>query len=147
MRVILKKEVPGLGDAGQIVKVAAGHGRNYLIPNGLAISASEGSVSQLDHQQKIAEAIRRKQLSIAQALAEKLEGTALSFRRETAEDERLFGSVTKRDIAEALANEGLEIDRRTIELAEPIKSIGLFTVPIRIQREVTAKVRVYVIRG
>jgi large subunit ribosomal protein L9 len=147
MRVILKSEVPNLGDAGDIVKVAPGYGRNYLLPRGLAIPASEGSLKELEHQKRVAEAIRRKQLAGAKEAAARLENSAVSIRREAGEDDKLFGSVTNRDIADALAAEGVEIDRRSIKLEEPIKNIGLFTVPIRLHREVTASVRVYVIRA
>jgi large subunit ribosomal protein L9 len=147
MRVILRKEVVNLGDAGDLVKVKPGYGRNYLIPRGLAIPATEGSVRQVDHQKKVADAIRRKNLSGANELKEKLEGTAISIRRETGEDDRLFGAVTNRDVADALQAEGVEVDRRSIQLDEPIKSIGLFTVPVRLHRDVTANVRVYVIRA
>jgi large subunit ribosomal protein L9 len=147
MRVILKSEVPHLGDAGDIVKVAAGYGRNFLLPRGLAIPASEGSVRELEHQQRIAAAIKRKQLAGAQELAAKLENSAVSIRREAGDDDRLFGSVTNRDVAEALAAEGIEVDRRAIVIDEPIRAIGLFTLPIRLHREVSASVRVYVIRA
>lgn len=147
MRVILKSEVPHLGDAGDIVKVAAGYGRNYLLPRGLAIPASEGSVRQVEHDKRVAEAIRRKQRAGADELASKLENMAVSIRREAGDDDRLFGSVTNRDIAEALAAEGIEVDRRAIQLEEPIKRICLVTVPIRLHRDVTASVRVYVIRA
>jgi large subunit ribosomal protein L9 len=147
MQVILRKEVANLGDAGDIVKVKAGYGRNYLIPRGFAIPATEGSVRQLEHHRRVADAIRRKNLSSAKELKEKLEGTAVSIRRETGEDDRLFGAVTNRDVAEALAAEGIEVDRRQIGLDDPIKSIGLFTVPVRLHRDVTANVRVYVIRA
>lgn len=147
MRVILKDEVPNLGDAGDIVKVAPGYGRNFLLPRGLAIPASEGSVRELEHQKRVADAIRRKQLAGSKELAARLENSAVSIRREAGDDDRLFGSVTNRDVADALAAEGIEVDRRSIQLGEPIKSIGLFTVPIRLHREVTASVRVYVIRA
>ncbi len=147
MRVILKQEVAHLGDAGDIVKVSPGYGRNFLIPRGLAIPASEGSVVVHQHQERVADAIRRKKLDVAKELAERLEGTPVSIRRETGDDDKLFGSVTNRDIAAALAEEGVEIDRRSIQLDEPLKAIGLFTVPIRLHRDVTAKVRVYVIRA
>ncbi len=129
------------------MRVKPGYGRNFLIPRGLAIPASEGSVRQLEHQKRVADAIRRKRLKSATDLAEKLEATAVSIRRETGEDDKLFGSVTNRDIAQALAGEGLEIDRRSIQLDEPIRAIGLFTVPVRLHSEVTANVRVYVIRA
>jgi large subunit ribosomal protein L9 len=147
MRLILKNEVHNLGDAGDIVDVKPGYGRNFLLPRGLAIPATEGSVRQLDHHKKVADAIRRKNLSSSQQLKERLESTAVSIRRETGENDKLFGSVTNRDIAEALAAEGIEIDRRAIHLEEPIHSIGLFTIPVRLHREVTASVRVYVIRA
>ena len=147
MQVILKEEVEHLGDPGDIVNVSPGYGRNFLIPRGLAIPATAGSVKEAEHNQKVAEAIRRKQLSGAKGLAEKLESVAISIRRETGDDEKLFGSVTNRDIVEALAAEGIEVDRRQIQLEEPIKSIGLFNVPVRLHSDVTASVRVYVIRA
>ena len=147
MRVILKQEVPNLGDAGDIVKVTGGFGRNYLLPRGLAVLASEGTVAQAEHAARMAQAIRRKQLAGSAALAEKLQETAITLRREAGDDDKLFGSVTNRDIAEALAAEGIELDRRLIEVKEPIRSIGLFTVPVRLHRELEASVRVYVIRS
>jgi len=147
MRVILKKEVHNLGDAGAIVKVAPGYGRNYLIPRGFAILASEGSVNEHQHQQRMAEAIRRKELGSSRELAQKIEGTAITIRREAGEDDKLFGSVTNRDIVEALAAEGVEVDRRAIQLEDHIRSIGLFTVPVRLHRDVSANLRVYVIRA
>lgn len=147
MRVILKQEVPNLGEAGDIVSVKPGFGRNYLIPRGLAIAASEGSVRQVEHQNSVANAIRRKQLSAAQTLAAKIEDIAVTIRRQAGEDDKLFGSVTKRDIVEALAAEGVELDRRTLRLEDNIKSIGLFTVPVRIHKEVTGQIKVYVMRS
>lgn len=147
MRVILKSEVANLGDAGDIVNVKPGYGRNFLIPRGLAIPATEGSIHQVEHQKRVADAIRRKNLALAKELQGRLEGTAISIRRETGEDDRLFGAVTNRDVADALASEGIDVDRRAIQLDEPIKNIGLFTVPVRLHRDVTASVRVYVIRA
>ena len=147
MRVILKNEVHNLGDAGDIVKVAAGYGRNFLLPRGLAIPASERNANQAEHEKKIADAIKRKQTATAKALSGKLENLAVSIRRETGGDDKLFGSVTNRDIADALAEEGIVVDKRAITLAEPIKTIGLFTVTVRLHREATANLRVYVIRA
>jgi large subunit ribosomal protein L9 len=146
MRVILKQGVSHLGEAGEIVKVSSGYGRNYLIPRGLAIAASEGSVRQAEHQQRVAGSIRRKQLNEAQELAAKLENVSVSIRRAAGEDDKLFGSVTNRDIKEALDAEGVEIDRRLIKLDENIRAIGLYNVPVRLHKEVSADVRVYVIR-
>lgn len=147
MRLILKKEVSHLGEAGDIVNVASGYGRNYLLPRGLAVPASAGSVKELEHQQRIADAIRRKEHSKAEALAASLENCAVSIRRKAGDDDRLFGSVTNRDIAEALAAEGIEIDRKLIHVEEPLKAIGLYRVQIQLPRGVKATVRVYVIRA
>lgn len=147
MQVILKQEVHNLGDAGEIVKVAAGYGRNFLIPRGFAIPASTGSVAQLDHDKRVADAIRRKQLVGSKELAIKLDATAITIRREAGADDKLFGSVTNRDIAEALAAEGIVVDRKQIDMPDHIRSIGLFTVGVRLHRTVTANVRVYVIRA
>lgn len=147
MRVILKNEVHNLGDAGDIVKVANGYGRNFLLPRGLAIPASERNANQAEHEKKIADAIKRKQTANAKAMGAKLENLAISIRRETGSDDKLFGSVTNRDIADALAEEGIVVDKRAISLEEPIKTIGLFTVAVRLHREATANLRVYVIRA
>jgi large subunit ribosomal protein L9 len=147
MRVILKKEVAHLGEAGAIVNVAPGYGRNYLIPKGLAIPASDNSMRQLEHIQRIADAIRRKEEQAAKELASKLEMTAVSIRCKAGDDERLFGSVTKRDIAEALEAEGVVLDRRLIQMDGPIKTIGLHQLPVRLHRDVEAKIRVFVLRA
>lgn len=147
MRVILKQEVPNLGDAGDIVNVKAGYGRNYLIPRGLAMPANEGSLKQLEHQQRLADAIRKKQLDSANAVSEQLAKTSVTIRREAGEDDRLFGSVTNRDIVEALAAEGVQVDRKAVQLEDHIRSLGLFQVPVRLHREVTATVKVYVMKA
>lgn len=147
MQVILKQEVHNLGDAGEIVKVAGGYARNFLIPRGYAIAASTGSVAQLEHDKRVADAIRRKQLAGAKELGLKLDATAITIRREAGEDDKLFGSVTNRDIAEALAAEGVVVDRKQIDMPDHIRAIGLFTVGVRLHRTVTANVRVYVIRA
>lgn len=147
MLVILKKEVQNLGDAGDIVRVKAGFGRNYLIPRGLAIPANESNVSELDHQKRVAEAIRRKDLSSAKELARKIGETPITIRREAGADDKLFGSVTNRDVAEALAERGIEIDKRSVQLDDAIRAIGLFPVTIRLTRDVSAELRVFVMRA
>ena len=147
MRVILKKEVPNLGDAGDIVKVKPGYGRNYLIPRGLAIPANEGNTKQLEHQQRLADAIKKKQLEAATGMAQTLANTSITIRREAGEDDKLFGSVTNRDIVEALAEEGVELDRKAVQLEDHIRSLGLFQVPVRLHREVEATVKVYVMKA
>ncbi|MCB9662538.1 MAG: 50S ribosomal protein L9 [Alphaproteobacteria bacterium] len=147
MLVILKKEVQNLGDAGDIVRVKPGYGRNYLIPNGLAIPANESNVAELSHQKQMADAIRRKELSAAQELSKAIAETAITIRREAGEDDKLFGSVTNRDVVDALAEREISVDRRAVLLDEPIRAIGLFPVKIRLHREVTAELRVFVMRA
>jgi large subunit ribosomal protein L9 len=147
MKVILNNEVPNLGDAGDVVKVAPGFARNYLLPRGLATVANEGSLAVLEHQKRVAEAKRRKALADARALASKVEATPVTIRRETGEDDRLFGSVSNRDIADALGQEGIAVDRKHILLEEPLRNIGIFTVPVRLHKDVTANVKVFVIKG
>lgn len=147
MRVILKKEVPNLGDAGDIVTVKAGYGRNYLIPRGLAIPANDSGVKQLEHQQRLAAAIRKKELDAANAVSAQLANVSITIRREAGEDDKLFGSVTNRDIVEALAAEGVVIDRKAIQLEDHIRSLGLFQVPVRLHREVEAMVKVFVMKA
>lgn len=147
MLVILKSEVPNLGDAGQIVKVRNGYGRNFLIPQGMAIPAVESNVHVLQHQQRMAEAIRRKELGAAQKLGERVNKTELSFRREAGDDGKLFGSVTSRDILDALLAEGITIGRHAVQLADTIRSIGIVEVPVRLHKSVTAKVRVIVAKA
>lgn len=147
MLVILKKEVSNLGDTGDVVRVKSGYGRNYLIPQGFALPANESNVSVLEHQKRVADAIRRKEIGASEELAKKIAETAITIRREAGEDDKLFGSVTNRDIADALAERGIVIDKRAVQLADPIRSIGLFPVGIRLHRSVTAELRVFVMRA
>jgi large subunit ribosomal protein L9 len=147
MRVILQKEVHNLGDAGDIVSTSSGYARNFLLPRGLAIAASESSVASAEHHKRVAEATRRRELASARALADRVGATAITLRRETGDENRLFGSVTHRDIAEALSAEGIELDHRAIRLDDPIRSVGVHQVPIRLHREVTATIKVFVIKA
>jgi large subunit ribosomal protein L9 len=147
MRIILQEDVSNLGVIGDILDVANGYGRNYLIPRGLAVRADERNVRHLEHTRRIIARKQANRLGEAQALADQLNGTSVSIRRTAAEDgEKLFGSVTNRDIAEALVAEGFTIDKRSIVLDEPIKSIGRFQVPVRLHAEISASVQVYVTR-
>jgi large subunit ribosomal protein L9 len=142
MEVILKEDVNKLGHRGDVVKVAAGYGRNYLLPSKLAIEATAANKAVIE--QMKASAIRKSagEKDGAVELGAKLDAVALTFERKTGENNHLFGSVTSQDIAHALEAEGYTIDRRRIHLEEPLKSIGEFHVPIRIHREVTAHVQV-----
>lgn len=147
MRVILQKEVTNLGDAGDIVTTSPGFARNFLLPRGLAVLASTGSVANVEHQQRVSEATRRRELASARALGDRVTATAVTIRRESGDENRLFGSVSHRDIAEALAAEGVVIDHRAIKLDEPIKTVGVHSIPVRLHREVTATAKVYVIKA
>ncbi len=145
MKVILKKDVEQVGRAGQVVEVSPGFGRNYLIPRGLAIPATAGSMAQLEHRKRLVAASLERQRRAALALKERLETVACRVAREAGEEDRLFGSVTARDIAAALADEGFEVDHRAIRLDNPIKHLGIYHVDVRLAPEVTAQVKVWVV--
>jgi large subunit ribosomal protein L9 len=144
MEVILKEDVADLGLRGEVVKVADGYGRNYLLPRKLAMQATAANKAVIE--QMKAAAARRSATEKAQAevLVAKLEPVVLSFTRKAGEQGHLFGSVTSADVAAELAAQGFEVDRRKIQLGEPLKSLGDFTVSIRLHREVSARVRVKV---
>ena len=145
MEVILKEDVVSLGLRGEVVKVADGYARNYLLPRKLAMQATETNKAVIE--QMKASAARRSATEKAQAeeLVTKLSPVVLSFTRKSGEAGHLFGSVTSADIATGLAAQGFEIDRRKIQLSEPLKSLGEFTVTIKLHREVTAHIKVNVV--
>src|SRR5215470_3421754 len=144
MEVILKEDVSKLGHRGDVIKVAEGYGRNYLLPRKLAIEATQANKAVIEQMKQAA--VRRSAVEKAdsEALSKQLETVSLTFHRKAGEKDHLFGSVTSSDIAEALEQKGFKIDRRKIQLAEPLKSIGEFEVPIRLHRDVTSKVKVVV---
>ncbi|MGH9589528.1 MAG: 50S ribosomal protein L9 [Terracidiphilus sp.] len=145
MEVILKEDIANLGHRGDVVKVADGYGRNFLLPRKLALQATETNKAVIE--QMKASAARRAATEKAQAEQQvtRLEPVVLSFTRKVGEQGHLFGSVTSADIAAELARQGFEVDRRKIQLGESIKSVGEFVVPIRLYREVTARVKVNVL--
>jgi len=144
MKVILKENVETLGHIGDIVKVAPGYARNYLLPKGLAIEATEKNAKALDHALRQMAYKKNKIMEAAKSLAEKLEGLAIELFHQAGEEGKLFGSVTNMEIAAFLKGKGFEIDRKTILLVEPIKSLGDYTVPVKIAQEVTANLKVSV---
>ena len=147
MKVILQQEIPKLGGLGEIVEVADGYARNYLIPRGMAVLAHGRNVGRLRHDQALAQAKEEKFLASANEAAQRLAGVAGTIKRQADDEgEKLFGSVTNRDIASALAAEGIDVDRRAIDLPEPIKAIGAHVVPIRLFADVSAEVKVYVVQ-
>ena len=145
MEVILKEDVANLGHRGDVVKVADGYGRNFLLPRKLALQATPANRAVIE--QMKAAAARRSAVEKAQAeeLVSKLEPVVLSFTRESGENGQLFGSVTSADIAAELATKSFEVDRRKVQLSEPLKSLGDYTVAIRLHREVTAHIKVQVV--
>jgi large subunit ribosomal protein L9 len=144
MEVILKEDVVNLGHRGEVVKVADGYGRNFLLPRKLAMQATAANKAIIDQMKNAAARRSATEKAQAEVLVTKLEPVVLSFTRKSGEAGHLFGSVTSADIAAALAAAGFEIDRRKIHLDEPLKSIGDFKVAIRLHREVTARVSVKV---
>lgn len=144
-QLILRTDVADLGRAGEVVEVKPGYARNYLIPQGLAYSASEGSVRRLEGERQQAQLSVDRQKSRAEGLAADLEGRSVSFKVKAGEEGKLFGSVTTGDIAEQLASEGVTIDRRDIMLEEPIKELGVFRVPVRLHADVRPELTVWVV--
>jgi len=144
MEVILKEDVPKLGSRGDVVKVAEGYGRNYLLPRKLAIEASASNKAVIE--QMKAAAVRRsaKEKSQAEELSKQFDGVSVGFQRRSGEHDQLFGSVTSGDIAEALEKKGFDVDRRKIQLHEPLRTLGEFTVPIKLHRDVTTHLKVVI---
>ncbi|MFZ5478049.1 MAG: 50S ribosomal protein L9 [Myxococcota bacterium] len=147
MKVILQEDVSNLGATGDVIDVADGYGRNFLLPRKLAVLADERNTRRLGHLKRLAANRQAKIVAAAKELAGKINGTAVSIKRQAAAEDKIFGSVTNQDIQEALAAQGVEVERRNIVLAEPIKNIGVFQVPVKVHKDVEANVKVYVIRG
>ncbi len=145
MEVILREHVDNLGRRGDIVKVAAGYARNYLLPRKLALAVNEGNKRQIERERKNAEARELEEKAQAEAYAARLAELEVTIARRVGENDTLYGSVTSVDIASALSARGFEVDRRKIVLAEPLKALGQVTVAIKIHRDVTAQVKVSVV--
>lgn len=145
MEVILREDVKSLGKAGELVKVKPGYARNFLLPRGLAYEATEGNRKRILAESKARLARMAEEKQSAEAFARTLAGVAVSLTRKAGEGERLFGSITAQDIADALAARGHAVDKRKIELEHPIKTVGQHTVPVRLHHDVTADVQVTVV--
>ena len=146
MQVILRDRLENLGDAGEIVDVKPGYARNYLIPQGLAYEATSSNVKQIEREKAKRAEQETAALTGARERAAKLEGVSLTFNMRAGQEGKLFGSITSADIAEKLAEQGFEVDRRQIELDEPIKALGVFTVPLRLHSQVHPEIKVWVIQ-
>jgi large subunit ribosomal protein L9 len=145
MQVILRDRIENLGNAGDVVDVKPGYGRNYLIPKGLAYEASPANVRRLEAERAAQGRKDAETLNEARERAAAIEGVSLTFHARAGQEGKLFGSITSADIADKLAEQGVQIDRRTIELDEPIKALGVTSVPVRLHPQVRPEIKVWVI--
>ena len=145
MQVILREDVPNLGRSGEVVTVKPGYGRNYLLPRGLAVIATPKNMARLEHEKRVIEQRNQKLLRDAQAIKDRLEQLSINIPRAVGQGEKLYGSVTSRDIADALREAGVPIDHRAIRLEEPLKTLGMFPVEVRLGRGVVATLKVWVV--
>jgi large subunit ribosomal protein L9 len=145
MKVILKADIKELGRMGSVVSVKEGYARNYLVPKGLAVEALEKNVKALEHEKKKIEQFARKIRGGAEDLAARISALSLTIKAKAGEEEKLFGSVTSMDIADALKSEGFEIDKKKIGLEEPIKRLGSYTVPVKLHSDVSAQINIQVV--
>ena len=144
MKIFLKEDVKSLGKMGEVVNVAEGYARNYLIPQKMAVEANTKNVKEFEHQKRVIREKADKVRDASKAVAEKLSALTLTIKAKAGEEEKLFGSVTTMDIAEALQSAGYDIDKKKVHLDEPIKRLGTFTAEVKIHPEITAKVTVQV---
>jgi large subunit ribosomal protein L9 len=148
VKVILREDIPTLGEAGEIVSVKPGYARNYLLPQDLAYEATEASIRRLEQERERAEQRARRDYLEARRRASQIEGLSLTFHARAGEESKLFGSITSADIADRLGEQKLdfEVDRRQVDLDEPLKALGVYNVPIRLHPEVRPELKVWVIK-
>ena len=146
MQVILRDDLENLGKSGEVVNVKPGYARNYLLPRGLAIKATAGDIARVEHEKRVIAARTAKLAKTAQAEAEKLSRVSVSIARAVGEENKLYGSVTTRDIAEALHEKGVTVDSKKLHLDEPIKALGDFEVAVKLGRGVNATIKVSVVK-
>ena len=146
IQVILQHDVDKVGKSGELVKVRPGFARNFLIPRSLAVPATTAAVNRITHERAVAIAKAEKSKAGARALAEKINALTITMARSVGEDDRIFGSVTAKEIENAVKAKGLEFDRKTMHLAEPIKALGTFSIPVKLLTDVTATLKVEVVK-
>ena len=146
MRVILREDLDNLGAAGEVVTVRDGYGRNFLLPRGLAALATEKDVAKMEHERRVIAVRAAKMAKELAGEVEKLEKVSVSLARQVGEGDKLYGSVTNRDIADALKEQGVTIDAKKIVLDEPIKALGMTEVPIKLGKDAVAKIKVWVVK-
>lgn len=146
MKVILRKKIETLGNVGDVINVKDGYARNYLIPRQYAYIATKGSVQALEEEKKLNERVRKREVDAASKVAGDLDTVQLTIPMQVGEEDKLFGAVTTQMIADALKERGYDIDKRKIELDEPIKTLGIFNVSVKLHSEVAAHIKVWVVR-
>ena len=145
MKVILTEEIRGLGTRGDVVTVKDGYARNFLLPKNLAREATAGNLKQIEHERRKWALLAQQEKDAAQKAADKVKGTKIRIEKRVGDQGHLFGSVTANEIADALLEKGIEVDKRRIELEQPIKNLGLHDVDVRLHRDVIAKIQVEVV--
>ncbi|MFQ5876878.1 MAG: 50S ribosomal protein L9 [Acidobacteriota bacterium] len=146
MRIVLREDIDNLGRRGEVVQVAAGYARNYLLPKRKALPATDGNLKVIEREKRRYQVRQAKEKAGAEALASRLAGVSCTIVRRVGESETLYGSVTAADIAEHLEREGIQIDKRRIQLEDPIKSLGIYTVAVRLHPEVSTDLKVWVVK-
>ena len=146
MKVILQKDLDKKGTMGDIIDVSPGYARNYLIPRGLAKPAESSNIKELEHSKKVIQDKLNKEKREAEKIAEKLSAHSCTITRKVGEEDKLFGSVTTADIEEVLKKDGFDVDRKHIMLEEHIKALGVYTVPVKVYKDVTANLKVWVVK-
>ena len=146
MKVILREDVPDIGTAGQTVEVKDGYGRNFLIPRNLAIPATKGNLNAIDEVTKQKDLRERKSRREAEVVKDKIEKLSLSAEALVGEEDKVFGSVTVRDIVELMEKEGVTVPKQAVQLESPIKVLGVYTIPVKIEKDVTAELRLWVVK-
>ena len=146
MQLILIEDVEGLGSEGDVVKVADGYGRNYLLPRGLALLATGASIKRLEERKRITDARQKRAEREARLLARQLQSVSCTIRAQADENDRLYGSVTERDIVKALEDQGVRVDRQQVVMDEHIKALGVYPISIKLTSDVVAEIRVWVIK-
>lgn len=146
MEVILRQSIENLGHPGDVVAVSAGYARNYLLPRGLAYEATTGNKRRLERERSKLEAAEGERRTAAQELAGRIEGVSLTFSARVGDEGKLFGSVTSADIVQQLESQGIQVEKRQIDLHEPIKALGVYRVPVKLHPEVKPEIKVWVIK-
>ncbi|MBX3237662.1 MAG: 50S ribosomal protein L9 [Nitrospiraceae bacterium] len=146
MKVILQETLEGVGNLGDLLDVSDGFARNYLLPRRKAVLANDRNIKEFEHTKRVAAERAKKERQEIEAHGKKISAVSLTIEAQVGKDDKMFGSVTAKDIAEGLAEKGFTVDRRKIQLAQPIKELGTFTIPIKLPREVTASIAVQVVK-